>query len=102
VDVLLAVIGDVRDFADEKNLASYFGIVPKVRNSNEKVKTGKITKRGSKTGRTTLVQCSLVAIRLGRVLEKLLRANQRAKRTRESKNRGGSQVFRNNLQHLAE
>lgn len=61
--VLLSVIGAVEDFADEKKLASYFGIVPKVKNSNEKVKTGRITKRGSKTGRTTLVQCALVAIR---------------------------------------
>lgn len=61
--VLLAVIGEVEDFADEKKLAAYFGIVPRVRNSNEAVKSGKITKRGSKVGRTTLVQCSLVAIR---------------------------------------
>ncbi|MDQ3634568.1 MAG: IS110 family transposase [Acidobacteriota bacterium] len=66
--VLLAVIGDVNDFSDEKKLVSYFGIVPKVKNSNEKVQTGKITKRGSKTGRTTLVQCTLVAIRYNEYL----------------------------------
>lgn len=66
--VLLSVIGAVEDFADEKKLASYFGIVPKVKNSNEKVKTGRITKRGSKTGRTTLVQCALVAIRYNEYL----------------------------------
>ena len=66
--VLLAVIGEVRDFADEKKLASYFGIVPRVRNSNETVKSGKISKRGSKVGRTTLVQCSLVAIRYNEYL----------------------------------
>ncbi len=61
--VLLSVIGEVKDFPDENKLASYFGIVPKVSNSNEKVSHGRITKRGSKTGRTTLVQCTLVAIR---------------------------------------
>jgi len=66
--VLLAVIGEVRDFADEKKLASYFGIVPRVRNSNETVKSGKISKRGSKVGRTTLVQCSLVAIKYNEYL----------------------------------
>lgn len=66
--VLLAVIGEVSDFADEKKLAAYFGIVPRVRNSNERVKTGKITKRGSKTGRTTLVQCTLAAIRYNEYL----------------------------------
>lgn len=61
--VLLAVIGEIEDFADADKLASYFGIVPKVSNSNEKINTGRITKRGSKTGRTCLVQCTLVAIR---------------------------------------
>jgi transposase len=66
--VLLAIIGDVKDFADERKLASYFGIVPRVANSNETVKTGRITKRGSKTGRTTLVQCTLVAIRYNEYL----------------------------------
>jgi transposase len=61
--VLLSIIGDVQDFADKDKLASYFGIVPRVSNSNEKVKHGRITKLGNKTGRTTLVQCTLVAIR---------------------------------------
>ena len=61
--VLLAVIGEVRDFADADKLASYFGIVPRISNSNEQVKIGHITKKGSKSGRTTLVQCTLVAIR---------------------------------------
>lgn len=66
--VLLAVIGEVGDFSDEKKLASYFGIVPRVANSNKTVKSGKITKRGSKVGRTTLVQCSMVAIRYNEYL----------------------------------
>lgn len=61
--ILLSVIGDVNDFADEGKLASYFGIVPRVHNSNNTERSGRITKQGSKLGRTTLVQCSLVAIR---------------------------------------
>ena len=61
--VLLSVIGDVNDFADENKLAAYFGIVPRVSNSNETVRHGRITKHGSKLGRTTLVQCTLVAKR---------------------------------------
>jgi transposase len=61
--VLLSVIGDVSDFAGEDKLASYFGLVPRVANSNEAVHHGRITKRGSKLGRTTLVQCTLVALR---------------------------------------
>jgi transposase len=59
--ILLAVIGEVEDFDSEAKLASYFGIVPRVSNSNETVQHGRITKRGSKLGRTTLVQCTLVA-----------------------------------------
>lgn len=61
--VLLSVIGNVKDFADENKLAAYFGIVPRVSDSNEMIRHGRITKRGSKIGRTTLVQCTLVATR---------------------------------------
>lgn len=61
--ILLSVIGDIRDFADEGKLAAYFGIVPRVSNSNETEHTGHITKRGSKLGRTALVQCALIAQR---------------------------------------
>ena len=68
--VLLSVIGEVKDFANADKLASYFGIVPRVSNSNETVNHGRITKRGSKTGRTTLVQCSLSAIRKNGYLKK--------------------------------
>ena len=58
-----SIIGDVNDFANEDKLAAYFGVVPRVSNSNETSHHGRITKRGSKLGRTTLVQCTLVAIR---------------------------------------
>jgi len=61
--VLLSVIGDINDFADENKLSAYFGIVPRVSDSNETVRHGRITKHGSKLGRTTLVQCTLVAKR---------------------------------------
>jgi transposase len=61
--VLLSVIGDINDFADEGKLASYFGIVPRVNNSNEIERSGRITKRGNKLARTTLVQCALIAMR---------------------------------------
>ena len=39
------------------------GIVPHVNDSNEVVRHGRITKRGDKLARTTLVQCTLVAKR---------------------------------------
>ncbi len=63
VSIFLSVIGNVNDFANAGKLASYFGIVPRVSNSNETERSGRITKQGSKIGRTTLVQCSLIAIR---------------------------------------
>src|SRR5207237_9406063 len=61
--ILLSVIGDVGAFAQEGKLAAYFGIVPRVQNSNETEHRGRITKRGSKLGRTALVQCALIAKR---------------------------------------
>ena len=61
--ILLSVIDDVNRFENEKKLASYFGIVPRVHQSNDKEWQGHITKHGSRLGRTTLVQCTMVAIK---------------------------------------
>jgi len=60
---LLSTIGDINDFPTEGKLAAYFGIVPRVQNSNETERSGRITKRGNKLGRTTLVQCALISMR---------------------------------------
>jgi len=68
--ILLSIIGDIHDFAEEGNLAAYFGIVPRVSNSNETEHSGRITKRGTKLGRTTLIQCALVAQRYSPYLKK--------------------------------
>jgi len=68
--ILLSVIGNVNDFADEDKLAAYFGIVPRVSKSNQTEHHGRITKRGSKIGRTTLVQCTLIAKRYSPYLAK--------------------------------
>lgn len=68
--ILLSIIGDINDFESEGKLASYFGIVPRVRNSNETEHTGRITKRGTKLGRTTLVQCSLIALHYSEYLQR--------------------------------
>ena len=61
--ILLSVIGDIDRFPSQKSLDSYFGIVPRVRNSSDMIHHGRITKQGSKLGRTTLVQCTLIPIR---------------------------------------
>jgi len=67
--ILLSTIGNIADFADEGKLAAYFGIVPRVQNSNETEHSGRITKRGCKLGRTTLVQCALIAARYSPYLQ---------------------------------
>ena len=61
--ILLSVIGDIQDFASAKKLAAYFGMAPRVEVSNDTRHYGRITKKGTKIGRTTLVQCTWVAIR---------------------------------------
>jgi transposase len=68
--ILLSVIGDVNDFADEGRLASYFGIVPRVSNSNETERSGRIHKRGTKLGRTALVQSALIAAKYSPYLKR--------------------------------
>lgn len=67
--ILLSTIGNIADFADEGKLAAYFGIVPRVSNSNETERSGRITKQGCKLGRTALVQCSLIAARYSPYLQ---------------------------------
>jgi transposase len=61
--VFLCTIGDIEDFAKCGNLAACFGITPRVSQSNDSQRVGRITKRGNKIARTTLVQCTLIAKR---------------------------------------
>jgi transposase len=61
--VLSTVIGDINDFKDADHLASYMGLVPRVRQSGDRQNIGHITKRGSKLGRAVLVQCTWTAIK---------------------------------------
>ena len=68
--ILLSTIGDINDFENESKLFAYFGIVPRVSNSNETQHSGRITKRGAKLARTTLVQCTLIAIKYSDYLKR--------------------------------
>jgi len=68
--IFLNTIGNIEDFKSEKQLAGYFGIVPRVYISNKTVQYGRITKMGNKIARTTLVQTTLVAIRYSPYLRK--------------------------------
>lgn len=61
--IILSNIGDINDFDNSKKLCAYAGLVPRVYDSNESIRHGRITKRGDKILRTTLVQVALIAIR---------------------------------------
>jgi transposase len=53
---ILGEMGDFRNFPSADKMAMYFGIVPSVYQSAGKLRTGKITKRGSKHMRRILVE----------------------------------------------
>jgi len=67
--ILLSTIGEISDFAKTGNLAAYLGIAPRVSQSNDQHLVGRITKRGSKIARKTLVQCTLIAKRYSPYLD---------------------------------
>jgi len=71
--ILLSTIGNIQDFEDEGKLAAYFGIVPRVHNSNGTEHSGHITKQGNKLARTALVQCALIAARYSPYLNQYYR-----------------------------
>jgi len=53
---ILAEMGNIRNFPSADKMAMYFGIVPSVYQSAGKLRTGRITKRGSKHMRRILVE----------------------------------------------
>ena len=61
--VIIAEIGDVNRFPDEKKIFSYAGLVPSVHKSGEKIYYGRITRQGSKYLRWILVECARIHVR---------------------------------------
>ncbi len=95
--VLLSVIGDVNDFADEDKLASYFGIVPRVSNSNQTQHHGGITKRGSRVSTNGVSSMHFNGKTIQSVFEAILRANQRTARFKQSNYCHRKKISGNNL-----
>jgi transposase len=58
-----SIVGSIDRFDDPKKLASYAGLAPWVNNSNETVRHGHITKRGSTILRNAFVQMAMGMIR---------------------------------------
>lgn len=79
--ILLSSIGRVEDFADAGKLAAYFGLVPRVEQSNQTEHCGRITCRGNKLARTALVQCALIAKRYSPFLKDFYERIQRRRGT---------------------
>jgi len=61
--VILAEIGDIARFSTKRSLASYAGVVPRVRESAGKRSHGAITRAGSETLRWIMLQVAQVAAR---------------------------------------
>lgn len=61
--LLWCELGDVSRFRDASQVAAYFGLVPSVASSADRLCYGPITKQGSKFVRWMLVQCAWQAIR---------------------------------------
>jgi transposase len=68
--VFLSGLGNMADFETPDKLAAYVGIVPRVSQSNETDNRGRITKAGNRLVRTTLVQCTLIAVRYSPYLKR--------------------------------
>jgi transposase len=61
---LMAAIGKVSRFRDQRSLVAYLGLDPKVRQSGEEAaRHGRISKRGNAQARTVLVEAAWMAIR---------------------------------------
>jgi transposase len=77
--LLLAEIGEVGRFPSAKKLYSYAGLVPRVYQSGQTQRMGRITKQGSKWLRWILVQAAHVAVRRPGVLQSFHRELVRRK-----------------------
>lgn len=60
---VVAELGDVKRFRDSRHLASYAGLVPRVRSSAGKVSLGRITKSGPPALRWALTQAIITGLR---------------------------------------
>jgi len=68
--IILSTIDNINDFSCPSKLSSFFGVVPKIRHSNKNLKIGRITRKGSKLGRKTLIACTWQSIRYNEYLRK--------------------------------
>ena len=61
--MFMGVIGEVGRFRGGSELGSYIGLVPRIYSSDEKVKSGSITKKGDSTLRNKLLQSAMSLVK---------------------------------------
>jgi transposase len=61
--VLVLELGDIRRFANAKQVASYIGLTPRIRASADRIRTGHISKEGNRLLRWALVLAATQAAR---------------------------------------
>jgi transposase len=94
--VIISEIGDYRDFKTSEQIASYFGIVPSVYQSADKLNTGAITKHGSPHLRRMLVEVAHAIVRSkteSKLKRFFLRIKARAKESVIFNNIDNTQTF---------
>lgn len=77
--MMLSNTGDIGDFESKKKLGAYLGLVLREHDSNEKIKHGRIKKRGDKIFKTTLVPATLIAIKCNNYLRSFYRRLKKKK-----------------------
>ncbi len=88
--ILLSIIGDIRDFSEEGKLAAYFGIVPRISNSNANRALWTHHQTRHQTGPNHLGPVCPDRTALQPVSENLLRKEEEEPRYREGHHRAGS------------
>jgi transposase len=77
--VVIAEVGEFARFADRDGLVRFAGLNPRVYNSADTVRTGRISKEGSRELRWALVQAAWTAVRCDESVKKLwIRIRQRS------------------------
>ena len=56
--LIIAEIGDINRFSNDKKIASWAGLAPSISQSGEKTHIGRITRQGNKRVRWVMVQCA--------------------------------------------
>lgn len=83
--VILAEVGDIGRFASKRSLASYAGLVPRVRESAGKRSYGSITRAGSETLRWIMLQVAQVAAQHSEAAARYYQRLKRSKRPQVAK-----------------